>query len=708
MSATKLDPRLRFLQEQEHGEHAEAAVGMRLAAVKVTRRVVNVEVLLRCRKIRGTKTVKAVNDKLTDLGVAIRTLVDGPEIIAAGTVALDQMEEVLAEDWIEEMEASHRLFADLDLSGADVGVRPLQTVPPTVRGANVLVGIVDGGIAFHHDDFRLPDGTSRIRFLWDQAAAQAPGGPVPFGREYTKADLDAALRTQPPPVPVAHNDPLGHGTHVAGIAAGNGRTSNGRFMGMAPDTELVIVALRGDGASLGESSSAVAACRYIVDRAHDLGRPVAINLSQGMNAGGHSGETTLEVAMDNLARLPGIVLVKSAGNEQTWRIHAAGSVPQGATVRRQFDSSGMNLQQDVLEVWFDAADQIALAVQAPGAPVPQANDFVTPGNTNTFQTPANNRVRIDASSTDASGTGDVRAVIFLSRGAAARIQPGRWTIHCRGDQISHGDFHVWIERTGRDQGGAEQSRFTQPDNEPGCTISIPGTARRILTVGSYVTRPESGSPPAGELSRFSSHGPSRYGLRKPEIAAPGEWIASALSSASGDNPFQPGYTLMAGTSMAAPHVTGAAALLLEIDPQFTCDQVKQLLMRSARRDGAAAVAPDDSWGDGKLDVQRAVALARSVQFPAISNVTVNGTVISWQTDITSTGAVRFNTHRRRLALGRASGSRTSLTPGQQHSVDLQGLPAGAYHGEILAFSTSAEEWRTVDDNQGNHFALSVP
>jgi subtilisin family serine protease len=413
----------------------------------------------------------------------------------------------------------------------------------------------------------------------------------------------------------------------------------------------------------------------------------------------------LETAMDNLARQPGVVLVKSAGNEQTWRIHASGTVAQGATARRQYDSPGSDDQQDIFEVWFDATNIIGVAVQAPGAPEPVGNDFVLPGNVNTFQTPAGNRARIDASSVNAGGTGDVRVVVFVGRGAAPRVQPGRWALHFRGDQVSDGGFHVWIERAADRRN--DQSRFTPADNDPTCTLSIPGTARRVLTVGSYVTR-FAADAPLGELSRFSSRGPSRYGLRKPELAAPGEEIVSALSAASGDAAFVPGYTLMAGTSMAAPHVTGAAALLLEINPQFTCEQVTQLLASAARRDGAAAHAPDDGWGSGRLTVQRAVGLARTVRFAQVANVAVNGTSLSWQTDIPTTGAVRFNPLQRRMALGRAAGSRASLTSGVQHTIDLQGLPPATYYCEILAFTPAPEQWQTVEDNQGQHFAVTVP
>jgi hypothetical protein len=136
--------------------------------------------------------------------------------------------------------------------------------------------------------------------------------------------------------------------------------------------------------------------------------------------------------------------------------------------------------------------------------------------------------------------------------------------------------------------------------------------------------------------------------------------------------------------------------------------VKQLLGRAARRDGAAASAPDDRWGHGRLTVQRAVELARTVRFPVVSNVTVNGTRLAWTTDLPTTGAVRFNPLQRRMALGRAVGSRASLVLGVQHAIDLQGLPPATYHCEILAFTPGPEEWQTVEDNQGQHFTVTVP
>ncbi|HYU27255.1 MAG TPA: S8 family peptidase, partial [Thermoanaerobaculia bacterium] len=575
----------------------------------------------------------------------------------------------------------------------------VHNLHPSIRGTGVLLGIVDAGIDFRHGDFRNADGTSRIRFLWDQNDAAVPGAAVPFGRVFTKAELDQVLANQPGAPAIAHRDLEGHGTHVAGIAGGNGRgAKSAKFTGMAPESEYLIVVTRGDSATLGQSNAALAAFTWIVDRAAELSRPVAINNSQGMNGGGHCGESLLEVGMDRLARRAGVAIIKSAGNEQTWRTHAGGTVTQGQTRVVELVSGASNFSDDILEIWHDGADTIAIAVQAPGAPTPAAADFVVPGGNRTSSTSAQNEVTID-STVNASDTGDVRTVVFMSRGNAPRIQPGTWRLHLRGDSVSAGRYDVWIERSGNRS--TEQARFSPASNDPTRTISIPGTARRIITAGSYITR----TGTLGQISDFSSRGPTRYDLHKPEITAPGEQIVSCLSSASHLQTFKPRYTLMAGTSMAAPHVTGAAALLLQMNPGFNCSEVKQLLMRSASRSGFAASAPDETFGDGKLNIEAAVQLARTAVFPVISNVKVQGTVISWTTDVPTTAAVRFNTHQRRMLLGRASGSLADLTLGTSHSIDLHGQPPGTYFCEILAFT--AQDWQALDDHDGLHYQVTV-
>jgi subtilisin family serine protease len=495
-----------------------------------------------------------------------------------------------------------------------------------------------------------------------------------------------------------HGDPGAHGTHVSGIAAGNGHASWGWFTGIAPDADLIVVASSSElGTTLGRSVRVFEAFTSIVTWAGTMGRPVVINQSQGMNGGGHSGETVLETGLDNLARQPGVVIVKSAGNEQELRIHAGGHIAQGQTIALELSVENNNILDDILELWYDGEDQISLALQPPGSqPLP----FVTPGADGQFETLAGNSVSVDFD-LDMDSTGDTLATIILTRGEAAFIQPGIWKLLLRADAINVGRFDAWIERTVRNQPPfSEQTRFTEASADHTRTISVPGTARRIITVGSYITRPRVGAPSSvGNISSFSGRGPTRYGIQKPEIVAPGEGIVAARASQSFAEPFSSWwYTVMGGTSMAAPHVTAAAALILSVRRDLTCEQVKQILMQTARRDGFAVSAPDNTWGAGKLDILAAVARALTAVFPRISDVSVSAGQLRWQTDLPTTSAVRFHTHQRRLQLGKNPASQTDLVLRTDHTMALRGLSPNTYYCEILAYTQ--DNLLTTDDNRG--------
>lgn len=686
----KLDPRLRYLMQQQTSSAPE--MSERVGFPQTAEQAARVEVLVRCLGDKGAEDLRRA-------GMNVRSIVQGFYTVVSGEVTIDKLEKLRELGLVERVEASRQMVSELDISLAETRTQPLHLSNPSVKGAGVIIGIIDGGIDYTHPSFRHKDGSSRILFLWDQGGPFDPNATVPYGREYTKLELDKALTSSDPFKLVPHRDFGGHGTHVAGIAAGNG-SSNKAFSGIAPDADLIVVAYKSERVTLGQSVRALEAFDYIVRKAD--GRPVAINLSQGMNSGGHAGETVLETGLDNLVQQPNVVVVKSAGNEQEWRIHAGGQITQGQIVPLEFLVQTNDREDDFLEVWYDGADQISIAVQPPGSsPLP----FVTPGDQRDFDTLAGNQIRIDFD-LDTDNTGDTSATIILSRGNASFIQPGTWKLLLQGDEVRVGRYDVWIERTRRDLVG-EQIRFSEASADETHTISVPGTAKRIITVGSYVSRPKAGfSLPQGKVSSFSSRGPTRYGLQKPEIAAPGEMIISARSSNSSDpaNPDQ-WHTDMEGTSMAAPHVTGAAALILSVRPNLTCEQVKQILIQTARRDGFASSAPDNTWGSGKLDVEAAIERAATVQFPQISNVAVNNKTLLWYTEMPTTSAVRFHTHRRQLQLGKNLGTQVDLTLRNHHTLTLKELSSGTYYCELLAFSQ--DNWWTADDNGGEFYVVQI-
>ena len=303
----------------------------------------------------------------------------------------------------------------------------------------------------------------------------------------------------------------------------------------------------------------------------------------------------------------------------------------------------------------------------------------------------------------------VSAVSFLNTrlhvGFAPFIRPGTWRLHLRGDRIEEGRVDVWIERAHRPNGSSRfQARFTPSSADDTCTISVPGTARWIIVAGSYITRLSGVT--VGQISNFSSRGPTRYGLQRPTLTAPGQLIVAARSSDSSLQPHSDDrHTALPGTSMAAPHVAGLIALLLERRPGLTAEQIEQILSRSARTDFFSESAPDNTWGSGKIDAFAALDLADRAEFAEVLDPQVVGTDLKWATDILTTVTVRFSTSKRRLLLGRSQGTRTNLSPATAHTVSLAELDPGTYFCEILVFTENG--YRTTSDNGGTGFIVTV-
>lgn len=691
----RLDPRLRQLVHPDSSARSTMMKRLGLSREYTDsdlRPIVNV--LIRCRH-------PGVVAELRDAGSEIRAVIEGVYTIVSATVPIESLTRISEIEGVLRVEASLPMFPELDVSRHETRVDQVHALKPSIRGKRALIGIIDAAIDYTHPDFRNPDGTSRILYLWDQAASPHPSisQNLCCGREYTKREIDSALKTNTK----IHSDIFAHGTHVSGIAAGNG-AGDPLYTGIAPEAGLIFVALELEpGTTIGRSNNAVEAFDYVVRRADQLARPVAINLSQGMNRGGHSGESVVESAIDGLARRPGVAIIKSAGNEQEWRTHAGGQIATGQTVVLDIVVSNNQIDSDLLEVWCDGADEISVALQPPGS---ARLDFVTPGTlTQSFETGASNQVDV-TSELDADGTGDTATAIIISHGNVYFVQPGTWKLWLRGDRINNGRYDVWIETTGRRFSGGE-TRFAPSSADDSRTITIPGTSSRVITVGAYVSRSTPGfSSQVGHTSAFSSRGPTRFGLRKPDISAPGDIVVSARSSQSSATPNPSAfYTPMPGTSVAAPHVAGAAALILSLRPSFNSDQVRQILTSTARRDGFAATAPDDEWGNGKLDIEAAIARAQTAQFPDINNVVVSGGILTWETDIPTTGAVRFHTHPEQLLLGKSLGSRTDLRLKMDHIVSLEGLEPGTYYCEVLAYTS--DELLTVDDQHGTFHVVQV-
>lgn len=214
---------------------------------------------------------------------------------------------------VEYVEKPRRLFFAVVTGRAVSCVNPVQTRPPGLFGKDVLVACIDSGVDYTHEDFRKADGTTRILSLWDQTIPGSPPEGYRIGTEYTREEINQALaagtRTEREAI-VPSRDTSGHGTAVLGIAAGNGRESQGVYRGMAPESSILVVKLGVPRPNtFPRTTELMQGVDYAVKKAIELGMPLVVNLSFGNSYGSHSGRTLVEAYLDEAAgagKLPSV------------------------------------------------------------------------------------------------------------------------------------------------------------------------------------------------------------------------------------------------------------------------------------------------------------------------------------------------------------------------------------------------------------------
>ncbi len=615
-----LDPRLRRLV------HAQAD-SARLDDLTASQVVVRDGGLRRSADPTTRVLVRAGGSPPTDAAPnAVWTTV--AEGIYAVELPIAELEELADDPQVQFVEAARLMAPQLITSVPETGADQLHSPAPprpALTGAGAIVGIVDIGLDFTLDDFTNSDGNTRIAFLWDQSLNPRPGESAPAGFtrgvEYDADAINTALKDPNPFSVVRHRPaPASHGTHVTGTAAGSGRSGDaafpaGRFVGVAPEATIIFVQpdTRGAAGSFTDSVAVAEAISYIYRKAAQLGRPCVVNMSLGQNGGSHDGESVVEQAVDRLLEVPGRAFVHAAGNEHTWRGHASGTLAQGTVRSLQWRTgggmpvpggqlpAGPDRTPNELEIWYSPRDELHVRLISPTG---ETTAVVTPGQTEPQHDFAGGNSAFIDSERFSPLNGDARIFIAVDPGTAARVEPGVWRVEITPVRIRSGRFDAWIERDARDRANnfADQSFFVGTDFDPVMTLGTPATSRRGISVANY-------DHVAVAPSSSSSRGRTRDGRDKPEVAAPGTNIVSSCAMGGrldGAGDVHPMRTTMSGTSMAAPHVTGIAALLLQLDPTLSGAQIRKVLLASANVPGGV-VPFDVAWGYGRVD---AVAAAR--------------------------------------------------------------------------------------------------
>lgn len=520
---------------------------------------------------------------------SVTELLNGYAVIVIEEERIGQLAQLPEVEFIEKPK---KLYFQTDVGRQVSCIDIVQDIPLSLRGKGTLIGIVDSGIDYENAEFRNEDGTTRIVSLWDQSVNGRPPAGYLAGTEYTREQIDAALATEDKEVRrqmVKTSDVSGHGTAVAGIAAGNGRGSEGRrFRGAAPEAELIIVKMGAPReGGFPRTTELMRGVDYIVRKAVELRRPVAINISFGNTYGSHDGTSLVERFLNDIADMWKNVICIGSGNEGASAGHVSGKV------RRQISETvELAVQQREpalsIQIWKSYVDEMGVSVISPSGR--QAGPFYEFLGAQRYILGDTELLIYYGEPKPYS----VKQEIYLSLLPGKQyIESGVWKIVLTPGRIVDGEYQMWLPtQTSLNMGTA----FLQPNSMS--TLTIPSTASLAVTVAAYDARTFS-------YADFSGRGPAGMyegeNVLKPDIAAPGVRVTAPVPGG--------GYQSFSGTSFAAPFVTGSAALLMEWgivrgnDPYLYGEKVKAYLRKGAKQLAGYERWPNALLGYGALCVR---------------------------------------------------------------------------------------------------------
>lgn len=508
-----------------------------------------------------------------------------------------------------------KLYGLMDTTSFDAsGITATLNQPLiNVRGQGVLIGFLDTGIDYLREDFKASGGRTRIAAVWDQTiqsvnyeedTGEAAGteqydreqvqGMVQYGTVYTREDINAALAAeregQNPYDIVPSRDENGHGTFLAGVAAAS---ETADYIGAAPEAEILMVKLKPAKTYLRDfyllpeqveaysETDMMMGVRFLQQYAIREKKPLVICVGLGTASGSRTGALPFADLLNTLARQVNTVVVTCTGNEANNRTHTSGLAVSDTEPSEIEITVGADERGFVMEIWAESLDILSVAITSPsGERISRIPARIDTGGVYNFLL-ERSQVAVDYRVVESASGYEVIFMRFINPAQ------GIWKIHVYSLTNIVGRYNAWLPL----------KQFLSGDtyflnSNPSTTLTEPGAAERVISVGAYNHITDASYVASGR-------GYTATGLIKPDFVAPGVDVYGVRAGG--------GYTTRTGTSVAAAHAAGAAALLLTWGvtdgnlPYMGTNEVKSVLIRGAKRENNT-MYPNNIYGYGKMDV----------------------------------------------------------------------------------------------------------
>lgn len=485
-------------------------------------------------------------------------------------------------------------YMDMEAAGAS-GITRLHDHPYLkLRGRGIAVAVIDSGIDYQNEVFRNAGG-SRIAYLWDQSLEEESdigAAKVPYGRLFRKRDIDLALDSENPFSIVPSRDTNGHGTALAGIAAGN-MVQGENFTGAAPEATLIIIKVKPakqylrnfylypPEAEVFQEDDVMMAIAFAIRLAKELRVPLSICVGIGSSQGAHLGTNALSQYVDYVANFSQVSVSVAAGNEGNTRNHSTGIFSQEREKIVTELRVAEREQGFTMEFWGEPPEIYELSIQSPTGEILEVSSSIGSRTQELSFVFVETKVYVNYILIERQ-TGYSLVYIRFFHPAS-----GIWKIFTQGKNKQNVQFHMWLPLEGLI---SQDTYFLEPS--PYTTVTAPGDARNSITATAYQHRD-------GSIYIAAGRGYTPDGMVTPHLAAPGVNVKVPL--------VRGGFGTRSGTSISAAQTAGIAALLFEWaiirnnQPFFTGSSVKYYLQRGARREENMQY-PNPEWGYGRVDL----------------------------------------------------------------------------------------------------------